>query len=202
MEGNFSDPMPAPASVVSQPTGDDSSDSISVEEPTSTEWTDEKHSLYLKSMEASFVNQLYKHDHFPVDWADWNPQKIRNPIHRSHRSGGRVFSGHFKVFRDNCWKVVNFKTNRPDLSIENDFLGGAWVQHFRAAHILQDTKSKEEAAISLRRKRKTHYYGIPANSKGPLDTAEVSDQNFVNEDPEEESLALYAAGGKGTKIGS
>lgn len=25
----------------------------------STEWTDEKHSLYLKSMEASFVDQLY-----------------------------------------------------------------------------------------------------------------------------------------------
>lgn len=25
----------------------------------STDWTDEKHSLYLKSMEASFVDQLY-----------------------------------------------------------------------------------------------------------------------------------------------
>lgn len=24
-----------------------------------TEWTDEKHSLYLKSMEASFVHQFY-----------------------------------------------------------------------------------------------------------------------------------------------
>lgn len=29
-------------------------------ESVSTEWTDEKHSLYLKSMEASFVNQLYE----------------------------------------------------------------------------------------------------------------------------------------------
>lgn len=28
-------------------------------EDTHTEWTDEKHSLYLKSMEASFVDQLY-----------------------------------------------------------------------------------------------------------------------------------------------
>lgn len=28
-------------------------------ETMSTEWTDEKHSMYLKSMEASFVNQLY-----------------------------------------------------------------------------------------------------------------------------------------------
>lgn len=25
----------------------------------SSDWTDEKHSLYLKSMEASFVNELY-----------------------------------------------------------------------------------------------------------------------------------------------
>lgn len=30
-----------------------------VTESKSTEWTDEKHSLYLKSMEASFVNKLY-----------------------------------------------------------------------------------------------------------------------------------------------
>ena len=28
-------------------------------ESMSVEWTDEKHSLYLKSMEASFVNELY-----------------------------------------------------------------------------------------------------------------------------------------------
>jgi hypothetical protein len=28
-------------------------------ESLSSDWTDEKHSLYLKSMEASFVNQLY-----------------------------------------------------------------------------------------------------------------------------------------------
>jgi hypothetical protein len=31
-----------------------------VSESHSTEWTDEKHSLYLKSMETSFVNQLYE----------------------------------------------------------------------------------------------------------------------------------------------
>ncbi|KDO84161.1 hypothetical protein CISIN_1g026015mg [Citrus sinensis] len=31
-----------------------------------TEWTDEKHSLYLKSMEASFVNQLYSAADIPA----------------------------------------------------------------------------------------------------------------------------------------
>lgn len=34
-----------------------------------TEWTDEKHSLYLKSMEASFVNQLYSSADIPA-WSD------------------------------------------------------------------------------------------------------------------------------------
>lgn len=37
----------------------------------SKEWTDEKHSLYLKSMEASFVNDLYN----SMDLLGWRSQK-------------------------------------------------------------------------------------------------------------------------------
>lgn len=36
-----------------------------------TEWTDEKHSLYLKSMEASFVNELYS----SFDLLGWRSQR-------------------------------------------------------------------------------------------------------------------------------
>ncbi|KAI3821206.1 hypothetical protein L1987_08766 [Smallanthus sonchifolius] len=36
----------------------------------STEWTDEKHSLYLKSMEASFVDQLYN----SLDTRNWQTE--------------------------------------------------------------------------------------------------------------------------------
>lgn len=36
-----------------------------------TRWTDEKHSLYLKSMEASFVDQLYN----SLDLLGWSPNK-------------------------------------------------------------------------------------------------------------------------------
>lgn len=36
----------------------------------SSEWTDEKHSLYLKSMEASFVDQLYN----SLDMRSWQIQ--------------------------------------------------------------------------------------------------------------------------------
>lgn len=39
-------------------------------ESASMEWTDEKHSLYLKSMETSFVNQLYS----SIDLLGWCSQ--------------------------------------------------------------------------------------------------------------------------------
>jgi hypothetical protein len=42
-------------------------------ESMSSEWTDEKHKLYLKSMEASFVNQLYN----SIDLLGWRSQKGR-----------------------------------------------------------------------------------------------------------------------------
>lgn len=40
-------------------------------ESKATRWTDEKHSLYLKSMEASFVDQLYN----SLDMLGWSPDK-------------------------------------------------------------------------------------------------------------------------------
>lgn len=42
-----------------------------VRESMSTEWTDEKHCLYLKSMEASFINDLYN----SVDTLGWRLQR-------------------------------------------------------------------------------------------------------------------------------
>ena len=41
----------------------------------STEWTDEKHSLYLKSMEASFVDDLYN----SFDLLGWRSQREQSP---------------------------------------------------------------------------------------------------------------------------
>lgn len=44
-----------------------------------TEWTNEKHSLYLKSMEASFVNQLYD----SMDLVQ-NNLSLENPSRQTH----------------------------------------------------------------------------------------------------------------------
>ncbi|KAL4271622.1 hypothetical protein GQ457_13G008930 [Hibiscus cannabinus] len=86
---------------------------------TSTEWTDEKHNLYLKSMEASFVDQLYD----SMDFPPW----------KSPKDG--TTSGQFKVLRGGCWKKINFETpgfrpNKRDRS--SCFMASPWIQHFRS----------------------------------------------------------------------
>lgn len=53
-----------------------------------TEWTDEKHSLYLKSMEASFVSQLYNSS----DFLGWRSQEdySSNPKSSTRNPSGQV----------------------------------------------------------------------------------------------------------------
>ncbi|KAF5207257.1 hypothetical protein FRX31_003156 [Thalictrum thalictroides] len=58
---------------------------IQMEEPMSIEWTNEKHSLYLNSMEASFVKQLYNHEYNAMDMLGWRSRR-RNQ-HNSSSSG-------------------------------------------------------------------------------------------------------------------
>lgn len=66
-------------------------------ESLSTEWTEEKHSLYINSMEASFVEQLHNHEYCLWDLHSWLSRKYKlldpsssqpNPSH--HFSSGKV----------------------------------------------------------------------------------------------------------------
>lgn len=57
-----------------------------VTERTATEWTDAKHSLYLKSMEASFVSQL----HNSLDLLGWNSESDNPDLADTHSSSGQV----------------------------------------------------------------------------------------------------------------
>ncbi|XWS14700.1 hypothetical protein CRYUN_Cryun35bG0031700 [Craigia yunnanensis] len=126
-------------------------------ESTSTEWTDEKHSLYLKSIEASFVNQLYDSRNF----AGWNLQKEKSP--GSSRQAHCTSSAQFKVLRGGCWKKINFERPGFQLNKTDDshcFVASPWIQHFRSG-------SKSRVLASCRDN---------ASSK------EVSDQNFVDEE--------------------
>ncbi|KAE8727923.1 Cold regulated protein 27, putative isoform 4 [Hibiscus syriacus] len=132
-----------------------------MKETTSIEWTDEKHSLYLNSMEASFVNQLYD----STNSLGWN-SKEKLPVSKSSRKPHCISSGQFKVLRGGFWKKINFERpgfilNKRDGS--HSFVGSPWIQHFRSG----STSRGVLASCSLQ-------------DNGSSE--EVSDQNFVDEE--------------------
>ncbi|KAI3717679.1 hypothetical protein L1987_69446 [Smallanthus sonchifolius] len=125
----------------------------------SSEWTDEKHSLYLNSMEASFVNNLYN----SLDMQCWQNQSEECPSEstssRKIHATTRCTSGQFKVLHHGFWSRVDFRRessahNRPNISSSNP-----WIQHFRNGN------------------RHGHI-----ESPSPQQKTEVIDQNFVEED--------------------
>ncbi|XP_050214966.1 cold-regulated protein 27 [Mercurialis annua] len=160
-----------------------------ITESLSTEWTDEKHRLYLKSMEASFVNQLYN----SMDLLDLRLKK-EMPEQQVHPNTCTP-SGQFKVLRGGSWQNVNFQ--KPESQVNVDILGSPWIQHFRSArkphvtvqergtlHKRATNSSGKKAVSSGIETCSNHSYTCCRNScqTGAVDsTAEVSDQNFVDE---------------------
>uniref|UniRef100_A0A5B6YZK2 Cold regulated protein 27 n=1 Tax=Davidia involucrata TaxID=16924 RepID=A0A5B6YZK2_DAVIN len=213
MEGAIPPPtVIRPTSLTSEETADyDSSqhgetDSLA-SESMCTEWTDEKHSLYLKSMEASFVNQLYN----SLDSLGWRSQKEHSSDAKSSRrmhANTRVSSGQFKVLRGGCWGKINFERDEPQMDKADGprvLLANPWIRHFRSA-------CRHQVVTSPALPEKTAFESQPIHSDGKmaLTTAlaanskqfhvcnshlcchdsvgsntvlsEGSDQNFVDED--------------------
>lgn len=159
-----------------------------------TEWTDEKHSLYLKSMEATFVDQLYD----SMELLGWHLEKANflDPQTRQMNKHACSPSGQFEVLRDGCWKKINFE--RPDLQVvkadgSRDILRNQWIQHFRPASRLPRLGSPNHRTSSGKGKKaltyasagnseqfhaRHLYFADQVNSSN----AEVTDQNFVDED--------------------
>ncbi|KAM7514220.1 hypothetical protein LguiA_003803 [Lonicera macranthoides] len=144
-----------------------------------TEWTDEKHSLYLKSMEASFVSQLYNSS----DFLGWRSQEdySSNP-----KSSTRNPSCQFKVLRDGCWEMVNLKRNQAHTNKaggSNVLTANPWIRHFRSGAV------QEKAALATTSNRlSTSRANVCQQDLVGSDTdnsqlnIEMSDQNFVDED--------------------
>lgn len=81
-------------------------------------WTDERHMLYISSMEASFVNQLYNHGNHP---------------HAANGTGHAANGSGFKVLRRGVWEYIKYeKTNAPVRSGAKCCVpANPWIQHFR-----------------------------------------------------------------------
>ncbi|CAL0322462.1 unnamed protein product [Lupinus luteus] len=153
------------------------------------EWTDEKHNMYLKSIEASFVNQMYDSKH---------------TITSNHPANT---SAQFKVLRGGCWKTMNFERENPQMSRTNprhNLTTNPWIQHYRssskqpsvaAPSLLESITSTSEVVVDLEHQRN----GFSSSSSGQLhlcethvshddmlcSDTEMSDQNFADEDVED-----------------
>lgn len=158
---------------------------------TPTEWTNEKHSLYLKSMEASFVNQLYNSS----DYLGWRSQehcssdsKYTRKMHGSARNS----SGQFKVFQDGCWETVNMRRNQSKMSKANGsrvLSGNQWIRHFRSGskqQVVTSTDVQAEAAFATNSNRFTVSHSRLIRQDSFESNTEMTDQNFVDEDVESE----------------
>ncbi|CAF1729946.1 cold-regulated protein 27 isoform X3 [Brassica napus] len=135
-----------------------------------TEWTDEKHSLYLKSVEASFVDQLYSSlgsnlskENVGGKPSDEQKMNVRQPEYRlKGRHGG---------------------------GSPHEFLRSPWINHYKSLPKNQVVSSKglvicsSGSASDLRnmlREGCSHLHDRDQISIGE-EEEEVSDQNFVNE---------------------
>ncbi|XP_022884811.1 uncharacterized protein LOC111401344 [Olea europaea var. sylvestris] len=154
------------------------------------EWTNEKHSLYLKSMETSFVNQLYK----SLDLSGFameNRQSKSKPLkHKEKSSDDR--SGQYKVYRDGYWSKIDFMSDEPrvnDVEDSSSLLGNPWIRHYRYA----DRQAARNSSVSrVKAASPTAVNQFPANhfqfqhQDFSGSNTEVMGQNFTDEDLEEE----------------
>ncbi|KAK7311068.1 hypothetical protein RJT34_08960 [Clitoria ternatea] len=137
---------------------------------TTTEWTDEKHSMYIKSIEASFVNQLYDSKQMGVSFS---PKGTYNDP--------ATTSGQFKVLRCGRWQKINFERGNPQMSRVNepqDLTANPWIKHYRSSskqRSIQESATTASKVIDLCEPDVRHQDLLCSDT-------EMSDQNFVDEE--------------------
>ncbi|XP_010481929.1 PREDICTED: uncharacterized protein LOC104760667 isoform X2 [Camelina sativa] len=158
-----------------------------------TEWTNEKHSLYLKSMETSFVDQLYS-----------SLGALGKKDNVSGTSGRKPSQEQFKVLHDGFWQKINVKQpeHRSNGRLgggSHEFLRSPWIKHYKPLvktqiQVTGEGSSELESQV-VSSNGKTVMVICSSGSASSLKQIcshlrdhdqisvgeEVSDQNFVNE---------------------
>ncbi|XAR64038.1 hypothetical protein NMG60_11024236 [Bertholletia excelsa] len=145
-----------------------------------TEWTDEKHDLYLNSVEASFVKGLY--ESFGSTGRHPRREDTLDPKLRQIRSG------QYKVFQGGCWEKTNFKRYKRQVNkteVPDAFWANPWIQHFRSSsriQVLTSSALQEVAASSERPPACASRMTAPilCHDGSVGNNTEVMDQNFVD----------------------
>jgi len=148
-------------------------------------WTDERHMLYISSMEASFVHQLYNHGNHP---------------HNAHGNG-------FKVLRRGVWEYIKYERTNPRVQSGTKCClpANPWIQHFRPRDCgsnaqsdgLEASVGDHESGTQTNRKRLSVSHGreweaCKGDNKLLGESTEVSDQNFADDEAEVEAESSKA----------
>ncbi|XP_009776055.1 cold-regulated protein 27 isoform X2 [Nicotiana tabacum] len=181
---------------------DEHEDILAMEEsqhprPKSIEWTDEKHSSYLKSMEASFVDQLYG----SLDLVGWHSQNDLSKSKSSRQKHANPL-GQYKVFQDGCWTKIDFGKDEPQLNKTNEsgtVLASPWIKHYKSQGTHQmRVNSNLQGNTTLVKQNQSPASDFGSSRKNYV--TEVMDQNFVDEDIEEGNSSSREHSTKRTKI--
>ncbi|CAM8939195.1 unnamed protein product [Rhodiola kirilowii] len=152
--------------------------------PLPTEWTNETHSLYLKSIEASFVDQLYNNMGFPC----FKPSKKSFIEPKSHlHSSVRTSAGQFKTLRGGHWQKISVgEVQTEGHNAPTSLLSNPWIRHYRHSerYHLSSVCQEKDAAIDkeINSRRKAAGLNNPHLPVFTDNNTEASGQNFVNDD--------------------
>ncbi|KAI3460231.1 hypothetical protein Pfo_016894 [Paulownia fortunei] len=160
-----------------------------------TEWTDEKHCLYLKSMEATFVNQLNKSlDLFGRHLQKNCPSGSKSSKHK--QTSMCAPSSQFKVLRDGSWSKTDFRRDEAEVNQEESgvLLANPWIQHYRcserqATRKVLASRAKDPVATTMNQYSAHNFRLWRQDSVGS--NTEVTDQNFNDEDLQEKSGEIH-----------
>lgn len=160
-------------------------------DPMSVGWTDERHMRYIKSMEASFVNQLHNPGHDSL-YTNGNAFKLLqgppSPCFGKNKNG-------FKVLRGDVWEYIKYDnfSYRERSSTRYRLPANPWIQHFRPrrcssnvkSDVLEDSEGDYESGTQTARKRTCVSRGrkkgaCNGETQLRVETTEVSDQNFAD----------------------
>ncbi|XP_038887003.1 cold-regulated protein 27 isoform X1 [Benincasa hispida] len=167
-----------------------------------THWTDEKHRLYLDSLEASFVQGLHQH-------------RRRHALSMEQKMHWKPFmpnisSSELMILQDASWQKANIGRNDPSLDKTADspaILEDLWINRFPSAGKqctpeIPDVLEECGSCSDRRHLRNTSNSCGSARSSQQIPPCcrdsniiitEVSDQNFVDDHPRELSGGIPIA---------
>ncbi|CAB4290499.1 unnamed protein product [Prunus armeniaca] len=148
----------------------------------STEWTNEKHNLYLDSLETSFVNELYH----SMRLRDWHQQKNARGTRSLQEVSFKTQNSSDQVVQDGCLQKINLRRNES--LMESTANSHVTMRSPCRCHSTLAGKSctvsspKTLTLKNLHASARSSEQNLVCHQDWVGNITEVSGQNFVDED--------------------